>query len=49
MVDVIILLKYEIENEKIEKRLAIIKARGSNHSRKIHKYEITNRGVEIYE
>ncbi|WP_262923839.1 RAD55 family ATPase [Pyrococcus furiosus] len=49
LVDVIIGLRYEIENGKIEKRLAIIKARGSNHSRKIYRYEITSKGVEIYE
>nr|WP_256957771.1 ATPase domain-containing protein [Thermococcus litoralis] len=29
--------------------MAIVKARGSNHSRKIHRYEITDKGVEIYE
>lgn len=47
--DNIIGLKYIIKNEFMEKRLAVIKARGSNHSRKIHKYEITDKGVRIYE
>ncbi|WP_456321622.1 ATPase domain-containing protein [Palaeococcus sp. (in: euryarchaeotes)] len=49
MVDVIIGLKYEIHNGNIERRMTIIKSRASNHSRKIHKYEITDKGVEIYE
>ena len=48
MMDVIIGLKYIVKEDHIERRIAIIKARGSNHSRKIHKYEITERGVEIY-
>ncbi|WP_324736376.1 ATPase domain-containing protein [Thermococcus sp. SY098] len=47
--DNIIGLKYVIKNELIERRLAVIKARGSNHSRKIHKYDITDKGVMIYE
>jgi len=49
MVDVIIGLRYQLNNEDIERKMAIVKARGSDHSRKIHRYEITNRGVEIYE
>ncbi|WP_232460925.1 ATPase domain-containing protein [Thermococcus gorgonarius] len=47
--DVIIGLRYEVVNDRIERRLAIIKARGSNHSRKIYRYEITDEGVVIYE
>lgn len=47
--DNIIGLKYVIKGDSIERRLAIIKSRGSNHSRKIHKYEITDEGVIIYE
>ena len=49
MVDVIIGLRYQLNKEGIERKMAIVKARGSNHSRKIHRYEITSRGVEIYE
>jgi len=49
MVDVIIGLKYQTRNGNIERKIAIVKSRASNHSRKIHRYEITNRGVEIYE
>ena len=49
MVDVIIGLRYQLNNEDIERKMAIVKARGSDHSRKIHRYEITNKGVEIYE
>ncbi|WP_175059020.1 ATPase domain-containing protein [Thermococcus sp. 2319x1] len=49
MVDVIIGLKYQVKNGNIERKMAIVKARGSNHSRKIHRYEITDKGVEIYE
>ena len=49
MVDVIIGLKYQVKNESIERKMAIVKARGSNHSRKIYRYEITSKGVEIYE
>ena len=49
MVDVIIGLRYQLNNEDIERKMAIVKARGSDHSRKIHRYEITNNGVEIYE
>jgi len=48
MMDVIIGLRYIVKEDHIERRIAIIKARGSNHSRKIHKYEITESGVEIY-
>jgi circadian clock protein KaiC len=48
MMDIILALSYKIHEDHIERRLAIIKARGSNHSRKIHKYEITERGVEVY-
>jgi len=29
--------------------MAIVKSRASNHSRKIHRYEITDEGVKIYE
>jgi len=47
--DNILGLKYVVKNDIIERRLAVIKARGSNHSRKIHKYEITDKGVMIYE
>ena len=49
MVDVIIGLRYQLNKEGIERKMAIVKARGSDHSRKIHRYEITNKGVEIYE
>ena len=49
MVDVIIGLRYQLNKEGIERKMAIVKARGSDHSRKIHRYEITNNGVEIYE
>ena len=48
MMDVIIGLRYVVKEERIERRIAIIKARGSNHSRKIHRYEITETGVEVY-
>ncbi len=47
--DNIIGLRYATEEERIKRYMAIIKARGSNHSRKIHEYEITSRGVKIYE
>ncbi|WP_456452566.1 ATPase domain-containing protein [Thermococcus sp.] len=46
--DNIIGLRYTAEDGTIKRYLAIIKARGSNHSRKIHEYEITSKGVEIY-
>lgn len=49
MVDVIIGLRYQTMNGNIERRLAIVKSRASNHSRKIHRYEITDEGVKIYE
>jgi len=49
MMDVIIGLKYQVTNGTIERRIAIVKSRASSHSRKIYKYEITNRGVKIYE
>jgi len=49
MVDVIIGLRYHVQDGSIERRMAIVKSRASNHSRKIHKYEITDKGVEIYE
>ncbi|USS40708.1 AAA family ATPase [Thermococcus aggregans] len=49
MVDVIIGLRYQVRNESMERKIAIVKSRGSNHSRKIHKYEISDKGVEIYE
>ncbi|HDG63985.1 MAG TPA: circadian clock KaiC-like protein [Thermococcus sp.] len=49
MVDVIIGLRYQLNKEGIERKMAIVKARGSDHSRKIHRYEITNKGVQIYE
>ncbi|ASJ06618.1 ATPase domain-containing protein [Thermococcus pacificus] len=49
LTDVIIGLRYELVNDRIERRLAVVKARGSNHSRKIYRYEITDEGVVIYE
>ncbi|ASJ16489.1 circadian clock KaiC-like protein [Thermococcus chitonophagus] len=49
LADVIIWLKYFISEGKLERRLIIVKARGSNHSRKLHKYDITDTGVIIYE
>ncbi|WP_297497074.1 ATPase domain-containing protein [Thermococcus sp.] len=48
MMDVIIGLKYTVKEDNVERRITVIKARGSDHSRKIHKYEITERGIEIY-
>ncbi|NJE04649.1 circadian clock KaiC-like protein [Thermococcus sp. M36] len=48
LADNILGLKYAIVNDTIERRLAIIKARSSNHSRRIYRYEITPRGIEIY-
>ncbi|MFA4700694.1 ATPase domain-containing protein [Pyrococcus kukulkanii] len=49
LADVIIWLKYFLVEGKLERRLIIVKARGSNHSRKVHRYEITDTGVVIYE
>ncbi|AFK22973.1 ATPase domain-containing protein [Pyrococcus sp. ST04] len=49
LADIIIWLKYFLVGDKLERRLLIVKARGSNHSRKIHRYEITDSGVVIYE
>ncbi|MCD6371978.1 MAG: AAA family ATPase [Thermococcus sp.] len=49
MMDVIIGLKYQVQDGNIKRRMAVVKARASNHSREIRRYEITDRGVEIYE
>ena len=46
--DNIIYLGYDI-NSKISRKMIILKSRASNHSRKVHKYEITSKGVEIYD
>lgn len=49
LADNIIGLRYAIKDGIIERYLSVIKARSSNHSRKIHRYEITSEGVVIYE
>ncbi len=48
LADNIILLTCDVNGE-ISRRLIVLKSRSSNHSRKAYRYEITSKGVEIYE
>ncbi|MBC7115098.1 MAG: hypothetical protein H5T47_05705 [Archaeoglobi archaeon] len=45
--DNLILLWNEFENGKMCRKLLVLKARGSDHSKKIHRYEITEGGIVI--
>ncbi|RLI75641.1 circadian clock KaiC-like protein [Archaeoglobales archaeon] len=47
--DNIILLWYNISEGKISRKLLVLKSRASNHSRKVYNFEITDKGIEIYE
>lgn len=49
LADNIIGLRYAVSDGVIERYLSVIKARGSGHSKKIHRYEVTSEGVVIYE
>ena len=46
--DNLIFLWYDINGE-ISRKMIVIKSRASDHSRKIYNFEITDKGVEIYE
>lgn len=46
-VDGIIILRYKELENKVEKLMNILKLRGSNHDRRILKYEIGDRGIEF--
>ncbi|AGK61761.1 RecA-superfamily ATPases implicated in signal transduction [Archaeoglobus sulfaticallidus PM70-1] len=45
--DNIVLLWYELENDSVHRKLLILKSRSTDHSRKIHSYEITDDGIRI--
>ena len=49
LADNIILLTYDIVDNKLTRKLLVLKARASNHSRKVYTFEISSRGVEIYD
>lgn len=49
LADNIIYLEYFMENDGISKKMLILKLRASNHLRKFHRYEITSKGMEIYD
>lgn len=45
--DNVILLRYVELNGSMEHAISVLKVRGSNHSRKIRRFEITEQGIEI--
>jgi circadian clock protein KaiC len=45
--DNLILLWNEFEDGEIIRRLIVLKTRGSDHSRRIHRYEITKKGIVL--
>ncbi|ADB58414.1 ATPase domain-containing protein [Archaeoglobus profundus] len=47
LADNIILLGYDFEDGRMVKKMLILKSRASNHARKIYKFDITSKGVEI--
>lgn len=45
--DNIIFLRFDVCGSEVKRKLLIVKSRSSNHSRKIHDFEINNRGIVI--
>ena len=46
--DNILILTFSIEDNKLIKNFLMLKQRSNDHSRKIYRYDITERGIEIY-
>lgn len=49
LADNIILLTYDLKEDEVWRKILILKSRASNHSRKIHRYDITSKGVVIHD
>ncbi|MGQ4833875.1 MAG: ATPase domain-containing protein [Candidatus Asgardarchaeia archaeon] len=47
LADNAILLKYEMRDDKISRKLIIVKTRGSEHSQEVHDFYISSRGIKI--
>lgn len=47
LVDTAIILSYEREKDRISRNLLVLKSRGTNHSKKYHKFRITDSGIII--
>ncbi len=47
LADNMIILKYDFNGNELSRKLLILKSRSSNHSRKIHRFDITSKGVVI--
>lgn len=45
--DGIILLYFELKGKKRQRKLEVLKMRGTDHSIGLHKYEITNKGIVV--
>lgn len=49
MVDAVILLRYVEIDSVMQRAVAVLKTRGSNHDKSIRRFEIQQGGIEVYE
>lgn len=49
VIDTIILLRYKEEEERMKRKISVLKMRGSDHAKEIREFEITNKGMKINE
>jgi circadian clock protein KaiC len=47
IIDAIVTLHYQVVDDEIQRFLLVMKARGSHHSNRFHRYSLTDRGMAI--